>query len=46
MAVLGRLPKSRSFRNIKRFDLAKQIEQAIILRYDDQFVFLPIPAIF
>ena len=39
IAVLGKLPNSNSYRNIKRFDSVKQPEDILILRFDDQLYF-------
>ncbi len=39
IAVLGRLPNTVSYRNINRFEMAEQIENTLIVRFDDQLYF-------
>lgn len=39
IAILGKLPNSNSYRNIKRFESVEQPEDILILRFDDQLYF-------
>ena len=39
VAILGQLPGSINYRNIDRFELAKQPEEMLIVRFDDQLYF-------
>ncbi len=39
IAILGKLPNSNSYRNIDRFESARQNEEILILRFDDQLYF-------
>ena len=39
LAVLGKLPGTQYYRNIKRFQEAEQSDQVLIIRFDDQLYF-------
>ncbi len=39
IAVLGKLPNTNTYRNINRFELAEQIENTLIVRFDHQLYF-------
>jgi len=39
LAVLGKLPQTRSYRNVNRFENAEQPDDVLVVRFDDQLYF-------
>lgn len=43
VAVLGQLPGTKSFRNVKRFENTIQLKEILIIRFDEQLYFANVP---